>query len=104
MFGVSQDGVMTKRRGHGDAAPYWSEPHKMWRAQIDVGYKNGKRQRKTLYPPTKQGFQKNPNAPRRAKEAGDLTTSSMRVDAWLRYWLDNIIASEVKPRTLADYR
>jgi integrase len=41
---------------------------------------------------------------KRAKAAGDLTTSTMRVDAWLRYWLDNIVAHEVKPRTLADYR
>lgn len=104
MFGVSQDGPMTKRRGHGDAAPYWSEPHKMWRAQIDVGYKDGKRQRKTVYGSTKVKCQQKLTAARRAKDAGDLTTSSMRVDAWLRYWLDEVVVSEVKPSTLADYR
>lgn len=95
---------MVKRRGKGDAAPYWSEPHKMWRAQIDVGYKDGKRQRKTVYGATKHECQRKLTAARRAKEAGDLTTSTMRVDAWLRYWLDDIVPADVKPSTLADYR
>lgn len=93
-----------RRRANGDAAPYWSEPHGMWRAQIDVGYKDGKRQRKTVYGKTKQECARKLREARQAKEAGDLTTSTMRVDAWLRYWLDNIAAQHVKPRTVADYR
>jgi integrase len=76
----------------------------MWRGQIDVGYRDGKRQRKTVYAKTKKECIRRLEAAKDAVKAGDATTSTMKVEKWLRYWLTHIAADNVKPSTLVDYR
>lgn len=95
---------MTKRRDRGSGGVSQRKSDGMWRGQVDVGYVNGKRRRKTVYAATKRECIRKLDEAKDAIKAGDLTTSSMRVEVWLRYWLDNIAANELKPKTLEDYR
>lgn len=95
--------MTTKRRKRGEGGVS-QRADGMWRGTIDVGVKDGKRQRKQVYAKTQRECIRKLDDAKAAVRAGDLSTSSMRVDAWLRYWLDNVIADEVKPSTLADYR
>lgn len=95
---------MPTRRQRGEGSVHYVEKLKLWRGAAEVGVVNGKRRRKQVYGHTKEEARKKLKAAQRAIDAGDLTTSSMRLEAWLRYWLDVIAAVEVKPRTLSDYR
>lgn len=101
--GVSKVAVMS--RGLRGGGSIWRRKSDgLWIGAVDVGYRNGKRQRKRVFAKTKaECFRKIEDA-KAAIHAGDLSTSSMRVDAWLRYWLDEIVAPDAKPSTLAGYR
>ena len=78
----------------------------MWVGTIDLGWTaTGTRRRKVVYHRTQAGAL----AKLREIEAirrthGDVPTSGLTVEAWLTRWLDQIVAAEVKPRTLAGYR
>lgn len=92
------------RRHRGEGAVWQRQSDGLWVGSAEVGYKNGKRQRKRVYATTQRECIRKLAAAKKAIADGDLTTSSMRLEAWLRYWLDDVAAVEVKPRTLSDYR
>jgi hypothetical protein len=72
--------------------------------QLDLGLHAGKRRRRTVYGRTEEEVARKLRDARREVEAGNLNTSSVTVEHWIRYWLDNIAANKLKPRTLATYR
>ena len=92
-----------KPRPRGDGGLY-QRADGIWKGTVELGHRDGKRLRKQVYAKSKTECIRRLNEAKAAVRAGDLTTSSMRLEAWLRYWLDEIAAVEVKPRTLSDYR
>lgn len=92
------------RRQRGEGSVHYSERHGLWRGQIDVGVVNGVRRRKTVYARTEGECIRKMRDARRDIDAGNATTSSMRLDVWLRQWLTTIAPDQTKPKTLQDYR
>lgn len=95
----------TARRQAGDGSIH-QRPNGTWCAQIDLGLgTNGERRRKTLYAKTPEGILKKLNdAKVQLRQSGDLSTSETQLGKWLDYWLENIAAPRLKPKTLATYR
>jgi integrase len=94
------------RRGAGEGAIYKS-PDGRWRATIDLGWKNGKRQRKYLSGRTRTEVAEKLRAVRREQEDGVAIvtgTKPLTTEQWLTFWLDTIAARKVRPSTLATYR
>lgn len=92
-----------KRQHRGDGTLY-QRPDGLWCAQVEVGYVNGKRRRKTIYDRNYDRAVKKRDAAKRERDAGILATTNPTVEKWMRQWLDEIAADKVKPRTLATYR
>lgn len=73
--------------------------------QIDLGVINGRRIRKSVYGPTQDAVIKKMREMRRQlDETGALPTTDMTVEKWLKFWLNNLVAERVKPKTFASYR
>lgn len=87
----------------GDGALY-QRPDGLWCGQVDLGFIDGKRKRKTVYDRNYERAYKKVEEARRARDAGLLDTTSPTVEKWLRRWLDDVAAKKVKPRTLLTYR
>ena len=92
-------------RGRGDGTAYQTKDGR-WRVEIVVGWTpEGKPKRKVIYGKTKVEA----NAKRRAAVAdqakGILIAGKVPgLGEWLEYWLDNVAAAKVRPRTLVGYR
>jgi integrase len=90
-----------KRRGHGEGSLYQRADGR-WAAQIDLGWHDGRRVRKTLYATTRREVVEKLTAARRAMDAGLRPTGDrLTVGAYLTEWLE---AVEVRPSTLRRYR
>ena len=94
---------MPPRRSPGDGTIY-QRPDGRWVAQLEVGVPSGTRRRRTIYGRTRAEVARKLAEAQRARAAGDTTTSSVRLDAWLTYWLDQIAAPRLKPQTLRAYQ
>lgn len=91
------------RRMRGEGSVYERSPG-LWCGQIDLGWVEGKRKRRTIYGPSQEAVVKEIRKARREIDDGIRTTSSPTVEWWLRHWLDEIASKKVKPRTLLTYR
>lgn len=86
--------------------PYFRERDQVWVVQFELPPRpDGTRRRKYVT------AKKRADAVRKAREArgeidrmGDILTNAPTVAAWLDYWLENIAAVNVRPKTLANYR
>jgi len=77
-----------------------------WRAALVVGQTpDGKLRRRYLSGKTRNAVEDKLRLARAARAAGATDTKVMTVEAWLRYWLDEVAAEEVRVRTLeSSYR
>lgn len=92
-----------KRRGQGEGTLY-QRPDGKWMAQLDLGWRDGKRVRRSLYAPTRREVVEKLKSARRAIDAGLTPTSDrMTVAAYLADWLDATRAT-VRPSTWQRYR
>lgn len=91
------------RRMRGEGGVY-QRADGMWAGSVDLGWVGGKRKRRVVYGKTQSEALKKLQQARREIEAGRIDTASLTVEKWLRYWLDEIAAKKVKPRTLNTYR
>jgi integrase len=74
---------------------------------VDLGWKDGKRQRKYLSARTRAEVLEKLRKVKRQQEDGvKIVTGGkpLTVEQWLTFWLDNIAARKVRPSTLATYR
>lgn len=111
---------MTKRRTRGDGGLYQRHDHPTcppivngerpdhtcrgrWVGTIDV-IEGGRKRRKYVYGRTQREARLRLNAAVQEKQQGTLVVSSMTVEQWLNYWLDNIAARNIRPQTLRGYR
>lgn len=92
-----------KRRGHGEGTIY-QRSDGTWCGQIDGGWRDGRRARRSLYGKTRREVVEKLAAARRALEAGLQPTSDrLTVGAYLEDWLD-ASRDTVRPSTWRAYR
>jgi len=92
-----------KRRGQGEGTLY-QRPDGKWAAQLDMGWYDGKRRRRSLYGATRREVVEKLRAARKAVDAGLQPTSDrLTVAAYLADWLDATRAT-VRPSTWTRYR
>src|SRR5215207_7525200 len=94
---------MARRRERGDGAVYQRKDG-LWCAVLDLGYVDGKRQRKWLYGKTrKEVVEKLREAQRQQGQGVDLSAEQTTVAEFLQHWLTNVIAQRNKERTQESY-
>lgn len=94
------------RRQRGEGAVYLRGDG-IWTAQLDLGWRDGKRRRKTIYGKTQAAVIRKLNAAKRdLADHGDIPTAGMTVQRWMTKWLDEVVPGHkhMKPSTLKDYR
>lgn len=94
---------MSSRRTNGEGAIYRTKAGR-WRAAVDLGWADGKRQRKYLSGPTKAAVGRRVREALAQVEAGvPLTRDGVgpTVEEWLWYWHDNVQARRVREATLS---
>jgi integrase len=97
---------MAKRRSNGEGAIYQTKDGR-WRAAVDLGWKDGKRDRKYLSGPTKAAVARKVREALAQVDAGVPLTRDGRgptVEEWLWYWFDNVQSRRVRPSTREDQR
>lgn len=79
--------------------------HGLWVARIELPAHGGTRRRKEITAATEDRLnQKLVKVRRQFAVHGDLPTGSRTVAQWMTYWLDEIAADRVRPKTYAGYR
>lgn len=92
---------MSKRRTNGEGAIYKTKDGR-WRAAVDLGWQDGKRERKYLSGSTKAAVARKVRAALAQVEAGVPLTrdgAGPTVEEWLWYWHDNVQARRVREAT-----
>jgi integrase len=93
---------MSKRRANGEGAIYKSKDGR-WRASVELGWKDGKRQRKVLSGATKAEVAQKLRQVQGQQDDGLPISRDGRgptVEKWLWHWLDNVQGRRVRERTL----
>lgn len=92
------------RRQRGEGSIYQRQDGK-WCAVLDLGYRNGRRRRKTMYGTTqREVLRKLDKAKRELHTHGDIPTAGMTVQQWMDKWLAEIAPTTGKPTKMRGYR
>src|SRR5664280_109736 len=94
------------KRGSGEGSIYRDNQGR-WRSVVDLGWRDGRRQRKYLSGRTRAEVAAKLRRVLDEQEAGlDISTDGLAptLDEWLTHWLDTIAAPRLRPSTLATYR
>jgi integrase len=93
-----------KRRGHGEGSIY-QDAQERWRAVVDLGWVNGKRDRKYLSGKTRREVQQKLTAALRDQQQGlPLAPERQTIERFLLSWLDDVAQPSVRPRVFIRYR
>jgi integrase len=97
------EGVRTVTRGKGESSVY-KDDRGYWVTAITLPSRDGKRRRKVIRRTTKAEVLAEMDRWRgELREYGDLNTNDMTVKQWFTYWLRNIAAKDVRPKTFERY-
>lgn len=94
---------MATRRGHGEGS-ISQRPDGRWQGRLELGWENGKRQRKTLYGKTRKAV-----AAKLTKALTDARTGELIADErqtvaqFLNRWLADVAKARVRPLTYRSY-
>lgn len=92
-------------RGKGEGSVFKDQATGLWTAIVELPPKDGKRRRKTIRRKTKSDLLTElGNLKTQLRDRGDLPTKGQTVGQWFTYWLSEIAAKEVTPKTLDSYR
>lgn len=91
---------MAKRRGRGEGSIH-QRPDGRWVGQINVSPPGAVRRRKTVYGATRAEVRRKLDEAKEQHKQGNYTTSSMKFEAWLDYWLEKVV--KVAPGTKRTY-
>lgn len=92
-------------RDKGMGAVFYSESKQLWVARIELPTRNGNRRRKEITAKTRTLLLEKMRAPMTSFHmAGDLPTSSTRLDKYLEHWFENVAQKKLRPNTAAGYR
>src|SRR5690349_9212835 len=90
------------RRGKGEGS-IMQLPDQRWRARLDLGWRNGKRLRKSLYGRTRRQAADRLVKALRAHQAGEaLPDERQTVEQFLTNWL-KLMRSQLRPRSWSGY-
>ncbi len=91
------------RRGNSEGSIYQRSDGR-WVSVIDLGYRDGKRHRKSIYGKTRKEVQKKLTRALNAKEQGlPVTPERLTVEDWLTTWLKHQEPPARKPKTYTAY-
>jgi integrase len=94
---------MSSRRGHGEGSITLRQDGR-WSAIVDLGYIDGRRQRKTLYGKTRAEVARKLNAALTQKEQGTLVMDERQtVETFLTRWLRDNVKPSLRPKTYQSY-
>ena len=89
-------------RGEGSFA---QRANGLWVGTVDLGWRGGRRVRKSVSAKTKKEAQRKFVDLKRDAAKGVIKAgSAMTVEAWLNHWLDTIASERIRARTLQGYR
>lgn len=95
---------MGARRGHGEGTIYQRESDGKWVANVDLGWRNGKRLRKVVYGKTRKEVAEKLKALQRDQDAGQLIISDRQtLGEYLDRWLETSVRPYRRQRTVASY-
>lgn len=92
-------------RGKGEGSVFKDRTTGLWTAIIELPPRDGKRRRKVVRRKTKADLlDAMSDVTGELKKRGDLPTKGQTVEQWFTYWLREIAAKDVRPKTLDGYR
>lgn len=95
---------MASRRASGEGSIFYREDRKRWVGVIDLGWINGKRERRSVFGKTQKEVREKLSAMRREQERGvNLAVKSQTVEQYLTQWLSDVVQGSVRPRTYESY-
>jgi integrase len=99
-----RNGARTSRRGHGEGG-IRQRADGRWEATIDLGYRDGRRQRKSLYGKTRAQVAKQLRDFQGDRDNGldVLAPKRITVAAWLQHWLETVVARNTRTNTRLSY-
>lgn len=93
-----------RRRQRGEGSVFQRNDGQ-WAATLDLGYRNGRRRRKTIYGRTQREAVRKLNAAKNdLAKHGDIPTASMTVEQWMTKWLTEIAPQTGTPNKMRGYR
>ena len=95
---------MSERRIRGEGGFHQRKTDGVWIGIIDIGWRDGKRVRKTVSSKNKLVAQKKFIALKKEIEKGGGLTDSISVEEWLNHWFTHIASERVRKRTLQGYK
>jgi integrase len=96
-------GMANRRRGSGEGS-ITELADGRWQARIDLGYVNGKRQRKAYFGKTRQEAARKLNGALAERERGlPIISERETVATFLTRWLAEVVEPSVRPKTYASY-
>lgn len=92
-------------RGKGEGSVFKSKTTGLWNAIVELPPHHGQRRRLRKRSKSKAVvLEWKREQESRLRELGDLPTAAMTVQQWFTYWLEHIVAPNVRPTTAAGYR
>jgi integrase len=95
---------MTKRRRAQGEGTIFQLANGRWRAELDLGWIDGKRRRKTATRTTYRECAQWLNEAKRAKQVGGVVSRTPLVAEWFETYLTEVAAGRVRASTLSNYR
>ncbi len=94
---------MAKKRGQNEGSLFEEAPGK-WRASISLGFKKGKRIRKTFTAPTRAEVREKFTKALRSHHQGyNVAPEKRTLGQWLHEWLELLVKPSVRPKTYTFY-
>lgn len=96
---------LSRRRGRDEGSVYQRKSDGRWVGSVHVGYRDGKRIRKTVYGNTRAEAAAKLRAAQTAAAQGTLVHDERRtVEDYLTWWIDEVVPGTVKDTTMDGYR
>ncbi|WP_324644129.1 tyrosine-type recombinase/integrase [Pseudarthrobacter sp. LT1] len=91
-------------RGKGEGALF-KDARGYWTVRIELPSPDGKRRQKVIRRKDKKAAMAEMSAIKKELDKlGDLPTSNLAVEKWLRRWIDDIAPNEIRPKSYASYK
>lgn len=91
-------------RGKGEGALF-KDARGYWTVRIELPSHDGKRRQKVIRRKDKKAAMAEMGAIKKELDKyGDLPTSNLTVEKWLRRWIDEIAPNEIRPKSYASYK
>jgi integrase len=95
---------VSKRRGHGEGSIYRRSSDGLWVGAVNLGWRNGRRVRRTVTAKTqREAVGKIANLRRQVESGGAIPPARLTVGEYLEEWVRTTLPGTVRPRTERSY-